>query len=67
MSGRTEGNHNLNSLSCDRDLNPEHLSNRTIKEKVKLSLCLTKHHAMKTYWENGGIVPHILDLGIRWR
>jgi uncharacterized protein (DUF362 family) len=21
-----------------------------VKVKVKLSLCLTKHHAMKTYW-----------------
>jgi len=21
-----------------------------MKVKVKLSLCLTKHHAMKTYW-----------------
>jgi L-asparaginase II len=28
------------------------------KVKVKLSLCLTKHHAMKTY---------IIDLGTRWR
>jgi hypothetical protein len=35
--------------------------------KVKLSLCLTKHHAMKTYWGSGGIAPHILDLGTRWR
>jgi hypothetical protein len=25
-------------------------------------LCLTKHHAMKTYWESGGIAPRILDL-----
>jgi len=30
--------------------------------KVKLSLCLTKHHAMKTYWGSGGTTPHILDL-----
>jgi hypothetical protein len=28
--------------------------------KVKLSLCLTKHYAMKTYWGSGGIVAHIL-------
>jgi hypothetical protein len=35
--------------------------------KVKLYLCLTKHHAMKTYWGSGDIAPHILDLGIRWR
>jgi hypothetical protein len=35
--------------------------------KVKLSLCLTKHHAMKTYYRSGGIAPRILDLGSRWR
>jgi hypothetical protein len=28
--------------------------------KVKLSLCLIKHHAMKAYWEIGSIVPCIL-------
>jgi hypothetical protein len=30
------------------------------KSKVKLSLCLTKHHAMKAYWGSGGIAPRIL-------
>jgi aspartate oxidase len=30
-----------------------------IKVKVKLSLCLTKHHAMRTYWGSGGIAPRI--------
>jgi len=34
---------------------------------AKLSLYLTKHHAMKTYWGNGGIAPRILNLGTRWR
>jgi hypothetical protein len=29
-------------------------------KKVKLSLCLTKHHTMKTYWGSGGIDPRIL-------
>jgi hypothetical protein len=38
-----------------------------VKVKVKLSLCLTKHHAMKAYWESGGIAPRILHLGTRWR
>jgi hypothetical protein len=38
-----------------------------IKLKVKFSLRLTKHHAMKTYWESGGIAPCVLDLGTRWR
>jgi hypothetical protein len=28
--------------------------------KVKLSMCLTKHHAMNTYWGSGGIAPRIL-------
>jgi hypothetical protein len=35
--------------------------------KVKLFLCLTKYHAMKTYWGNGGVALRILDLGTRWR
>jgi hypothetical protein len=31
-----------------------------MKVKVKLFLCLTKHHAMKAYWRSGGIAPRIL-------
>jgi hypothetical protein len=38
-----------------------------VKVKVKLSLCFTKHHSMKTCWGSGGIAPRILDLGTRWR
>jgi hypothetical protein len=34
--------------------------------KVKLSLWLTKRHAMKTYGD-GGIAPRILDLSSSWR
>jgi hypothetical protein len=30
------------------------------KVKVKLSLCLNKHHAMKACWGSGGIAPRIL-------
>jgi hypothetical protein len=30
------------------------------KVNVKLSLYLTKHHAMKAYWGSGGIAPLIL-------
>jgi hypothetical protein len=37
------------------------------KVKVKLSLCLTKHHAMKAYWGSGCIAPRILNLGIELR
>jgi hypothetical protein len=43
---------------------------RCIREQVKVkvkSLCLTKHHAMKTYWGSGSISPRLLDLGIGWR
>jgi hypothetical protein len=38
-----------------------------VSSKVKLSLCLTKHHTLKAYWGSGGIAPRILDLGTRWR
>jgi hypothetical protein len=51
---------------------------RKVKTKVKLSLCLTKysatkmdlvlkHYAMEDIWGSGGIAPHILNLGDRWR
>jgi hypothetical protein len=39
---------------------------KTIKVKVKLSLCLTRHHPIKAYWGNGGIAPRIFYLGTRW-
>jgi hypothetical protein len=35
--------------------------------KVKLSLCLTKYHAIKMYWGGGGTAPRILDSGTRNR
>jgi hypothetical protein len=45
-----------------------------VKAKVKLSLCLTKyhtnltkHHAMRTYWESRGEVPRILNICTRRR
>jgi hypothetical protein len=38
-----------------------------VEVKVKLSQCLTKHHAMKAYMGSGEIAPHILDGGIKWR
>jgi hypothetical protein len=28
-------------------------------KKIKFSLCLTKHQAMKAYWRSGGITPRI--------
>jgi hypothetical protein len=27
----------------------------------------SEHHAMKAYWEIGGIAPRLLDLSTRWR
>jgi len=36
-----------------------------IKVKLKLSLRLTKHRAMETYWRSGGVAPRILKLGTR--
>jgi hypothetical protein len=36
------------------------------KDKV-VPVLLTEHHAVKAYWESGGIAPHILDLGTWWR
>jgi hypothetical protein len=36
-------------------------------KRIKLSLCLAKHHAMNTYWESGGTVPRIYDLDTRCR
>jgi hypothetical protein len=38
---------------------------KTCKVKLKLSLCLAKHRAMKTYWRSGSIAPSILDIGTR--
>jgi hypothetical protein len=38
-----------------------------VKAKANLSLCLTKYHAMKTYWGTGGIGPWVLHLCARWR
>jgi hypothetical protein len=31
-----------------------------------MSLCVTKYHAMKTYWRSGGIAPRILNPGTYW-
>jgi hypothetical protein len=44
-----------------------HKGQKKGKGKVVLVLSLTDQHAMKAYWENGGIIPCILDLGTRWR
>jgi hypothetical protein len=34
---------------------------------VCMCVCVTEHHVMKAYCVSGGIAPHILDLGTRWR
>jgi hypothetical protein len=38
-----------------------------LRGKVNFSLCLTKHHTMKTYWDGGGIAPRSLNFGTIWR
>jgi hypothetical protein len=58
------------SQRCCIDINRRAKDATNVRQgerKVKLSLCLTKHHAMKAYWRSGGIAPRILDLGTRWR
>jgi hypothetical protein len=45
-------------------IHSEDLGVEKVKVKVKLSMCLTKHHAMNTYWGRC-IVQRILDLGSR--
>jgi len=44
----------------------QHLMRSIIQVKVKLPLCLTKHHARNTYGSEG-IAPRILNLSTRWR
>jgi hypothetical protein len=38
-----------------------------VNVKVKLSLCLNKHHAMKAYWEVEVYLHSFFELGTRWR
>jgi hypothetical protein len=54
----------VNSLTCvETQQSSEEC--KGIYRKVKLSPCLIKHNAMKTYWGNGGIAPNIFNLGAR--
>jgi hypothetical protein len=39
---------------------PQGQSERGGKVKVSLCFSLTKQHAMKAYWGNGGIAPRII-------
>jgi hypothetical protein len=45
-------------------LHSQHYSDMYHKD---VSLFLTKHHALKAYWESGGIAPRILKLGTGYR
>jgi len=38
---------------------------RTLKVKLYSSFCLTKHHAMKTYWGSRRTASCLLNLGTR--
>jgi hypothetical protein len=50
----------FSTQSCYFLLDPNILfSTLSSKVKVKLSLCLTKHYGMKTYWGSGCITPRI--------
>jgi len=40
--------------------------NKSRYKMIKLSLCLNKHYAMKTYRRSGGIAPRI-DFRTTWR
>jgi hypothetical protein len=40
---------------------------KQVKGKGMLTLCLARHHNMKTYWRNADIAPQILSSGTRWR
>jgi hypothetical protein len=57
----------MKQIIYDQKKITEKALNSTGKSKGKVVLCLTKHHAMKTYWGSGAIAPRILDLGTRWR
>jgi hypothetical protein len=35
---------------------------KMVSVQIKLPLCLTKHHTVKTYWGSGDTVPRILNL-----
>jgi hypothetical protein len=53
----------ISTLTCDLVYNNPAIYNLS-KVKVKIFLCLIKHHAMKT-WETGGIAQCILNLSTR--
>jgi len=59
----------MNSLCFHERFGGDVASLSTVKVKVKVnvkvSMCLNKHHAMRTHWGNGGIASRILDLGTR--
>jgi hypothetical protein len=59
--------HRIGSVA-ETSLQSETLVRYRIVPKVKVkSLCLTKHHAMKTYWGSGRIAPCSLNLVTRLR
>jgi hypothetical protein len=56
----------LNDVSLSTFMEVGYLIKNGVDYK-NLSLCLTEHHAIKTYRGSGGIAPRILDLSTRWR
>jgi hypothetical protein len=57
----------FHSMSGNRPNDPIRQDWRIVIIKVKLSLCLTKHHAVKTYWGVQVLLHAFLDLGTRLR
>jgi hypothetical protein len=55
----------VRGITVKKNLPVFHYGIKIKVKKVKLPLCLTEHHAMKTYWGSEGIAPHILDLSTR--
>jgi hypothetical protein len=54
----------INGVGITRELVPYLVVS---KVKVKLSMCLTKHHTMKAYWRAEVQLHAFFDLGTRWR
>jgi hypothetical protein len=67
-SGRTGPSQSTpqHSFYSESPLSEIIISNQT-HLRLKLSLYLTKHHDMKTYWRSGGVAPRSLDLSTRLR
>jgi hypothetical protein len=60
---RQNGHQSSSEMVAEKE-RPEPLK---VKVVVPVIFFLTEHHVMEAHWGIGGIAPHILDLGTRWR